>query len=83
MTGARQKAPRTGSLRRSDGDTTVSMSQVVVPKLPHERDESPATGKKPPEPVIARAAEDLKRGRQDTDRGPETNRLARRLTSKN
>lgn len=83
MTGANPNAPRTGALRRSEGDTTVSMSQVVVPKLPHERDESPATGKKPPQPVIVQAAGDLKRGSQDTDRSPETNRLARRLNSKN
>ena len=83
MTVARPKGPRTGSQRRSDGDTTVRNSQDLVPKLPHERDESPATGAKPPRPVIAQAAEDLKQGRKDTDRAPETNRLARKLNSKN
>ncbi len=75
--------PRKGYQRNSDGDTTVRISQKLVPKLPHERDESPATGKKPPQPVIAQAAEDLKQGREDTDRAPETNRLARKLKSRN
>lgn len=71
--------PRTGAQRR---DTTVRISQKLVPKLPHERDESAATGKEPPAPVIEQAADDLKQGRQDTGRMPETNRLARRLASK-
>jgi hypothetical protein len=83
MTSAKPRGRRTGSQRRSDGDTNVRISQDLVPKLPHERDESAATGEKPPQPVIAQAAEDLKQGRQDTDRAPETNRLARRLASKN
>jgi hypothetical protein len=75
--------PRKGYRPQSHGDTTVRMSQKPVPKLPHERDESPATGEKPPQAAIAQAAEDLKRGSRDTDRSPETNRLARRLASKN
>lgn len=83
MTGAKAKGPRKGPQRHADGDTTVRISQDLVPKLPHERDESPATGAKPPRPVIAQAAEDLKQGRKDTDRAPETNRLARKLNSKN
>lgn len=83
MTGAKPKGPRKGSERHADGDTTVRISQELVPKLPHERDESPATGRKPPQPIIAKAADDLKQGRKDTDRGPETNRLARRLSSRN
>lgn len=82
MTSAKSKGSPKGPERRSDGDTTVRISQDLVPKLPHERDESPATGKKPPQPVIAKAADDLKQGRKDTDRGPETIRLARRLNSK-
>lgn len=81
--------PRKGYQRRSSGDTTVRMARSLVPKLPHERDESaesarsPATGERPPQPVIAQAAEDLKQGRMDTDRAPETNRMARKLESKN
>jgi len=78
--------PRKGYQRPSNGDTTARMSRRLVPKLPHERDESPespATGEKPPRPVIAQAAEDLKQGRKDTDRAPETNRLARMLRSGN
>jgi hypothetical protein len=80
MNRAKPMVPRTGSQRR---DTTVRISQKLVPKLPHERDESAATGKEPPTPVIEQAADDLKQGRQDTGRMPETNRLARRLASKN
>jgi len=83
MNGARTKTVSKGPQRRSKGDTTVRVAQVVVPKLPHERDESPASGKKPPAPVIAQAADDLKRGKQDTDRAPQTNRLARKLNSTN
>ncbi len=86
MTSAKPKGRRTGSQRRSDGDTTVRISQDLVPKLPHERDEtpaSPATGEKPPQPAIAQAAEDMKQGHKDTDRAPETNRIARKLNSKN
>jgi hypothetical protein len=75
--------PRKGYQRHSDGDTTVRISRSLVPKLPHERDESPATGEKPPQPLIAQAAEDLKQGRRDTDRASETNRLARTLDSTN
>lgn len=73
---------RKGPQRHSDGDTTVRMARDLVPKLPHERDESPATGDKPPQAVIVQAAEDLKQGRKDTDRAPETNRMARNLKSK-
>lgn len=71
--------PRTGARRR---DTTVRISQKLVPKLPHERDESAPTEAGPPEPVMEQAADDLKQGRQDTGRMPETNRLARRLASR-
>lgn len=74
--------PRTGAQRPSDGDTTVRLSQKLVPKLPHERDESAPTDNESPDPVMEQAAEDLKQGRQDTGRSPETNRLARRLDSK-
>lgn len=82
MNRAKLMVPRTGAQRRSEGDTTVRISQKLVPQLPHERDESAPTETEPPEPVIAQAADDLKQGRQDTGRSPETNRLARRLGSK-
>ena len=74
--------PRTGVQRRSDGDTTVRISQTLVPKLPHERDESAPPENESPEPVMSQAADDLKQGRQDTGRSPEMNRLARRVDSK-
>lgn len=79
MNRAKLMVPRTGSQRR---DTTVRQSQKLVPKLPHERDQSAAAEEEPPEPVMEQAADDLKQGRQDTGRMPETNRLARRLASK-
>ena len=41
------------------------------PGLPHEKDESTAGMVSPPRKVIKRAADDLKRGLKDTDRGPE------------
>lgn len=74
--------PRTGAQRPSDGDTTVRISQKLVPKLPHERDESALPENESPEPVMEIAADDLKQGRQDTGRSPETTRLARKLASK-
>ena len=74
---------RKGYQRHSNDGTTVRLSRNPVAKLPHERDESPATGGDPPQPVIVKAAEDLEQGRKDTDRAPETNRLARELRSKN
>ena len=79
MTGVKPKAPRGRAPRRSDGDTTVRIARTVVPKLPHERDESPDQKGKPPEKIILQAAADLASGREDTDRGPQTNRLARKL----
>jgi len=83
FTGSQLIPPKKPGKRRSDGNTTVRISQALVPKLPHERDESPAAGKKASEPVIEKAADDLKQGHKDTDRGPETNRIARKLTSGN
>jgi hypothetical protein len=74
--------PRTGSQRRSEGGTTVRISQKLVPTLPHEWDESAPSDYQSPEPVMEQAAEDLKQGRQDTGRSPETIRLARKLASK-
>jgi hypothetical protein len=72
LTGAKPK-------RRRSAGVVVRVAQAVVPKLPHERDESPERKTKPPEKVILKAAADLASGRQDTDRGPQTNRLARKL----
>lgn len=82
MNRAKLMVPRAGAQRRSDGDATVRIAQQLVPKLPHERDESAPPENESPEPVMEQAADDLKQGRQDTGRSPETNRLARRLASK-
>ena len=82
MNRAKLMVPRTGSQRRPDGDTTVRISQERVPKLPHERDESAPPESVSPQPVMQTAADDLSKGRQDTGRSPEMNRLARKLASK-
>jgi hypothetical protein len=58
---------------------SVSMSQETVPNLPHERDESADSQGGEPKKVIRRAAADLKRGQQDTDRGAQMNQVYKKL----
>lgn len=41
----------------------------AVPRLPHEHDESSDSQHSAPRPEIQQAHDDLKAGRQDTDRG--------------
>lgn len=60
------------------GKTTVQQNGDSAPKLPHERDqssESQQTADDAPTEVGRQALADLKRGMEDTDRGPETDRL--------
>jgi hypothetical protein len=61
------------------GDTRVSSDQDAVARLPHERDESADSQNSPPRAEIAQASRDLKRGLQDTDRGPEADSTYRKL----
>jgi hypothetical protein len=58
---------------------SVSISQRRVPRLPHERDESADSQRGEPKKVIQRAAADLKRGQQDTDRAAEMNQVYKKL----
>lgn len=61
------------------GDTRVSSDQESVPRLPHERDESADSQNSPPRADIEQASRDLKRGLQDTDRGPLADSAYRKL----
>lgn len=58
-------------------DTTIHEE----PKLPHERDQQPASQSLPDDPVTEeskQAHKDLKRGLVDTDRGPPMDRIYRK-----
>ena len=59
--------------RAKTGETTATVTQHRVPRLPHERDES-ADSQDLQEPeqqeMMQRAKDDLDRGLVDTDRGP-------------
>ncbi|MBI1990864.1 MAG: hypothetical protein HYS65_14315 [Betaproteobacteria bacterium] len=76
---ARKTGPVAGTDGRRTAKVEVSISQERVPLLPHERDESADSQSSEPSDVMRQAAADLKRGLQDTDRGPKMNRLAKKL----
>lgn len=61
------------------GNTQVSIEQQVVPRLPHERDESADSQVSAPRKVMQQAAIDLKRGLKDTDRAAEVNLTYKKL----
>jgi len=52
-----------------------------VPKLPHELDESVGMTDGAVSAVMQQAHRDLARGLQETDRGPQADRIYRRLKS--
>ncbi|MDQ0588941.1 hypothetical protein [Variovorax paradoxus] len=60
------------------GHTKTEQGGDSAPRLPHERDESSDSQEtqdgQPPE-VGRKGHEDIERGRVDTDRGPETDRV--------
>lgn len=66
-----------------DGQTTAGQDGKSAPRLPHERDQS-ADSQSPddaqPTEVGQQAHEDVERGLVDTDRGPELERLSKRLS---
>ena len=66
-------------LTGNKGKPKVSISQVVVPQLPHERDESVDGKSSPPTKVMKQAAADLKRGLTDTDRGAQMTKVYKNL----
>ncbi len=60
------------------GQTKVAQGGESAPKLPHERDQSSESQQSPdgvPTEVGRQGLADIERGLQDTDRGPETDRL--------
>jgi hypothetical protein len=63
----------------SAGNTQVSIGQEVVPRLPHERDESADSQVSPPRKVMQQAAKDIERGLKDTDRAAEVNATYKKL----
>ena len=58
--------------------TRTSQSSRKRPKLPHERDESAGNAADAPRGEGKKAYEDVKRGVQDTDRGPAADRAYRK-----
>lgn len=73
---------RSGNSKPADkrqGDTRVSSDEQSSPRLPHERDESADSQNSAPRAEIEQASRDLKRGLQDTDRGPVTDSTYRKL----
>jgi hypothetical protein len=74
------KATSNGVARRQGaGRVTISISQKVVPRLPHERDESTDVKGGEPSEVIKQAVTDLKRGLIDTDRGAQMTKVYKNL----
>ena len=55
--------------------THADVGGEVLPRLPHEQDESSDSGTRMPDPMMIQAAQDLKNGMQPTDRGETTDRL--------
>jgi len=62
--------------RRSTTRATVAGERA--PRLPHEHDESSDSSKAAPDPLMKQAAEDIERGKRQTDRGEATDALYER-----
>jgi hypothetical protein len=60
--------------------TKPAVKGEPAPRLPHERDESSDSGTGEPTERMEKAADDVRRGRQDEPRGPETQRRYSDLT---
>jgi len=78
-TGTKEPSRRVSKAAHRRGTVKVSIAQKRVPRLPHEHDESSDSQAGEPLPVMQQAATDLKRGLEDTDRGPQTNRISKKL----
>ena len=74
-----KRTPAARSQRPGRGVTAVSQEQGRSPKLPHERDESTDAMASGSRTRIRKAHEDLRRGLQDTDRGPVLDATYRKL----
>jgi hypothetical protein len=64
------------------GATNPAVKGEPAPRLPHEHDESSDSGTGEPTERMERAADDVRRGRTDDPRGPETQRHYSDLTRK-
>ncbi len=72
-------APGSATRRQAAGKVKISISQKVVPRLPHEHDESADATTGEPRDVIKQAAADLKRGLTDTDRSAQMTKVYKNL----
>ena len=61
------------------GRVKISISQAVVPRLPHDHDESADAQSGKPSEIIKQAATDLKQGLKDTDRGAQMAKVYKNL----
>lgn len=73
----RKKAPTPSP---PSGETTPVLEGDMAPRLPHERDESVSHEEGPEHEVIHQAAQDIKDGLQDTDKGPVLKDLHERIS---
>lgn len=72
-------APNSMARRQGAGTVSVRISQKVVPRLPHERDESVDAEAAVPSEVIKQAVTDLRRGLIDTDRSAQMTKVYKNL----
>ncbi len=68
--------------KKIDTGIKVSIKQIPVPLLPHERDQSTENQVNPVDSNVKQAAKDIARGLKDTDRGEEVNRVYQKLKTK-
>jgi hypothetical protein len=54
---------------------TPNVKGQAAPRLPHERDESPDSGRAGNDPLMRQAAEDIESGKRPTDRSEATDAL--------
>ena len=66
----KRKSSTSDVAARKPGQTTTDIGEQRAPRLPHERDESSDSQTEGVREIIKQAAQDLKQGMQDTDRGP-------------
>ena len=87
---ATSPAPQAAPLRREPGGLASDRQRLPIDApeettpMPHERDESPdraaPAGNEPSQRAVGeRARRDLEEGREDTDRGPATERVYERV----
>lgn len=75
----KKSSRKTAQPARPHGETHANIAGEPVPRLPHERDESASSQQGPDHEVIQQAAEDLRNGLEDTDRGPVLEELHGRI----